>query len=562
MPRAVTVLPYDVETITRPVTMGVIRELLRILRLDDGPVEVVYSGGTEAMAQPGSNVDGSNEAPKFGHNAQLKVEVQERAIEDRVLAMSVQNNDHSPVFHDENLGVRLTPIYAMHEVQLQATYRAKSRAEAQRFRHDMLVRVAQLRDVQPQQMTYSYAIPYDYLNLLLHIHTLREAQAGYGQDFNEWLSCNLDVRSTQLVNMAGQYPELRIPENQIHNWGAFSEFLPAADPADKNGNSGTWLINFSYRFQYDKPIACRAEWPLMVHNQLVSGPWIHEQNASGEQIDPWRQKHHSSRVRHAMDVVAELYDRPCVTGYREAIVPSIDEWSTRLLRPDTAGIAQVLVQAVGEDPHDVFNLRDLPEIEFDADVLEFLKTESRWLNKYGESIFHVSFYENDRPQSDDIIHVTPFLAIRTTNPMDLRKVYHVRLELLWDLFSLRPSALTRLSQGGLGAWKLLMDMQFRMSDRAYRPRLLNDQYIPIEDIRIIARRMLELKRPLSGSREAIPLTVGNYTVVTRRMNEYQEQSHASSNNQTGTGGQHESAGCGEGSSGSDSDGQIVSRCCG
>ncbi|MDH2154037.1 hypothetical protein [Stenotrophomonas sp. GD03657] len=521
MPRAVVALPNDIETITRPVVLDVCRELIRALRMDNGSVQVVYPGGaTETLAQPGSAADDDGNRHKFGSNPQLSIEVQERAVEDRVLTMAVQQNEHSPVFLDKALDVAIVPVYAMHEVQISFTYRARNRSEAQRFKHDMLMRVANLRDVQPVQVNYSYSIPYEFLHMLLAVFQRREALAGYGDDFDKYLHDHLDGRATQVVNAAGKWPQLRIPEQQIHNWGTFGDFVPAMDPANKEKDNGTWMINFNYRFQYDKPIGCRAVWPMVVHNQMMPFPWVNDQNASGQQIDPWRQKYHSSLTRHAMDVIANNHVRPCVAKYNEAICPPNDEWYPKHERPDMSSIVQNLIMIDPNDLHDVIDLKNLGDhAKLDDDVLTFLKSEARYLNSYGESICHVAMYENDVPLADSSVTVSPFLAVRQKNPMDLRKNYHTRLTVSTNLHGLRPSARRRLQEGGKGAWKLLIDLQYRIFDSAYYPELINDTYISPADIEIIARRLLRYKRPVGDSREAVMLTVGTYTVVTKPMHQ-------------------------------------------
>lgn len=561
MPRAVSAVPHDIETITRPVVMGVAREMLKVLRLDHLGAQVMYPGGSESIAQPGTSLDGDRAESDFGHHTQLKLEAQERAVEDRVLTIAVHQNDQTPIFHDPLLGVRLVPVFAQHEVQITFVVRAESRAQAQRLRQDILMRTAMLRDTMPLQMTYSYAIPYEFLHLLLAVYKLRENQAGYGESFGQWVGNHIDARHTTVVNMAGKWPELRIPDTQIHNWGAFSDPLPAADAADKDGNSGKYTVTFTYRFQYDKPIGCRAEWPLVVHNQMMDKPWVYEQNASGEQIDPWRQKHRASRSRSAMDVIMELYDRPCVMRYTEAVVPSIDEWYPQHTRPDTASMLQVLIGAVGSDLHDVIDLRDVPEFEIDADVLEFLKTEAPWMHQYGHSVCHLSFYEGDVPQHDNVLTVSEQLAVRTRNPMDLRKTYRLRMELITDLYSLHPAARKRLENGGKGAWKLLVDLQYRLRDTAYVPELINDQYISPGDIKIIADRLLETKRPVSRGREAIMLTVGNYTIVTRRMPQNPSEISNARIDETSPGNNPSGPGGGQGPDAGSGGGQDVSRCC-
>ena len=515
MPRFVDEVPVTYETITRPVATEVARELSRVLRLPE-KINILFVGQTGQAAQPGSAIDGSRPDDTFGHDTRLKLEIQERAVEDRVLTMAVHQEENIPVFVDPALGVRIVPIVSMTEVLMSFTYRARSRAEAQKFRDDSLMRCANLRGENPLQMTYSYSIPNSMMHLLLAIHTLREAQAGYGEDFSTWLSNNITRRTTEVTTLAGGWPTLAIPETQVHNWGTFSQFVPSPDEPEKDKESGTWAINFNYRFQYDKVIGCLAVWPLVVHNQIIPPPWRHEPNASGTQVDPWEQQRRGSYSRHAMDYLAGLGDNSCAQRYGPAVIPVYDEWEPKHVRPDTTTMVQVLVGVNPEDLTDVMDLRDLGDYEIDAEVLEFMKGEAPFMHSLGESIFHVSLYENDRPQSDTTLRVSPFLRVTSVNPMELRKTYRLRLTLVTDLFFLKRRAVERLCNGGPAALKILMDLQFRLGPQAYRPNLVKDRVITAADFRQIAIRLNQHKRAYSNGREDVLLTVGNYHIVAQR----------------------------------------------
>lgn len=545
--RLILETPVVYESVTRPVTMGVIKELARVLRLP-GNVSVVFAGQTEQTAQPGTNIDGSKENTTFGHDARIKVEVQERPIEDRVLTMAVHQNENRPIFADRALGVFVRPIYSMSEVQISFTLRFPDRVSAQKFRDDALLRAAMLRNETPLVMSYHYSFPYQFLHLLHDIYTLRENQGGYGDTFSQYVSQHIDGRSTEITTLVGGYKTLALPETQIHNWGTFSEFVPSVEAGEKDKASGTWALNFNYRFQYDKPIACIAVWPLVIHNQLIGEPWRYPApEPNGTITNPWTLKRFGSFSRDAMDYLTKLNDPTCEAQYRPAIIPTIDDWTPLYIRPDTTTMAQVLIGANAEDLNDVLDLSDLEEYEIDADVLEFMKQEAPYMTKYGESIFHLAFYEDDVPQDDKTLSVSEYLRVRTSNPMDLRKLYHLRISVMTDLFFIRSDGVQRLCKNGVAALKILMDLQFRLGSKAYKPKLLNDRYLSMDDYRKIAYRLNEYKRHYSNGREDVLLTVGNYHIVTQRMSSY-----ASSNSEESAGGTNTGAG-------TDS-GQIVSRC--
>lgn len=548
MPSVVTTLPQTHESVTRPVVLDVVRQLQSALRLGSG-LEILYPGGIDRVAQDGSLLDGHRKENEFGHVTRIRVEVQERSVEDRIGTIATTADEHRPIFADNVLGVRLRPIYAMTEVQVAFKVRFASKTEAQRFRDDTLLRCDMMRTLIPLQMNYHYSIPDTFLGLLQAVHQLREEQGGYGDTLEQWVATHLDVRATNLTTLIGTNATLAIPEQQIHTWGQFSNFIPSEDPPENEKESGTWVIDFNYRFHYDKPIAIRGEWPISIHNQLLPDPWVYDPNASGTLTDPWIQRHHSSRTREAMDVVAGLYPDPCAEPYIPAIIPRFDDWENRLQHPATVAMMQILIGVSSTDLHDVQDLRDIPDVAIDPQVLEFMKSEASYMGTYGNSIFHLALYEGDVPQADGMLTVSPYLVVRSRNPMDLRKVYHLRVALINDLFMLRGAALQRLSKAGEAGVKILMDLQFRLGDHGLRPRMAGG-YVAMDDIKAIAYRLNEKQRHYSHGREALMLTVGQYRIVTHRTSS--ETDHGSTYEKTSTGASGNAAG--------DSDGQIVSRC--
>lgn len=515
MPRAVITVPVSYENFTRPVALQVIREVARVLHLPDN-LDITFAGGAEQQANTGSTLNKDPNDSQFASDLRMRVEVQERPVEDRMITLHSNEPEHYPVFNDPALKVAIYPIFSLTEMMVSFTVRFNSRVSAQKFRDDCLIRLGMLRREDNHELTYHYSIPNPFMHLLRDIHTLRESQAPYGEDFSTWMNNHLDPRATILTNVAGSRTLLAFPETQTRIWGTFSDITANTEGATKEKDTGTWTLSFDYRVQYDKPLACRAEWPLVVHNQFINEPWFHQPVASGRLVDRWNRNERPSPLQHAMDVIATDEPTRCSTKYKMVTIPSIDDWTTDHRLPDLLPLVQMLIGVDPAEPHVVQDLKALEDFEWDPDILEFMRGEAPYMTRYGHSIFHVTLYRDKTPQQFDTLSVTDELAVVSTNPLNLRENHHLRVNVLTDLFFLTTEARNRLLESGATGQKLLMQLQFMQAYNAYRPELVNGKLIRLADFRVIAELLNSHKRQYSGTREALMLTVGTYTIVTRR----------------------------------------------
>lgn len=524
MPRAVMTNPVTYENFTRPVALTFIREVARVLRLP-GDINVTFAGSAEQTANTGSTLTPEQFDSVFAHNLNITAEVQERAVEDRELTLHAHESEHYPIFLDTKLGVRVEPIYSHSEMMISFKVRFGNRVDAQKFRDDILLRIPMIRQENNHVIDYHYSMANPIMHLLRDIHTLREKVAPYGEDFSQWMNAHIDDRATILTNVAGKRTLLAIPETQTRIWGTFSDITAMAAGAEKDGESGKWTLSFDYRVQYDKPIACRAEWPLVVHNQFINEPWFDSPEASGHQTNHWANKQiRPSYSRQAFDFVANHELDLCAEKFKPTIIPVMDDWSTGHKLPDLHPIVQILVGVNAEQPTYVMDLKDLDTHQWDEDVLTFMRAEAPWMTAYGQSLFHVALYRGKLPQQLDTLTVTSELGLVSANPLDLRDVHHVRVSMLSDLFFLRDDARRRLLEAGEVGKKLLMQLQFMLRGEAFVPRVANGM-VNLQDYLIIARLLNQHKRPYSLGREAVMLTVGTYSIVTRRMSDVSSQAH-------------------------------------
>ncbi len=144
MPRVATEIPTTYEAILRPVVLEISRQLAVLLNLPQD-ISILFPGDAEEAAQHNSTLEKDGNASKFKYNQRFRVQFSENVVEDRVLATAVYQDENIPVFLDKKLAVKIKPVYSATELVLSYTYRAENRAEARKFRDDILMRTAMLR---------------------------------------------------------------------------------------------------------------------------------------------------------------------------------------------------------------------------------------------------------------------------------------------------------------------------------------------------------------------------------------------------------------------------------
>lgn len=520
MPRIVAGVPQTYENIVRPVALEVARQLAKMLNLP-ADINVLMPGAAETTLWPKTELAGKDpgDSVTFGHNERLLIEMTENPVEDRILSTAIHHKENLPVFLDDKLGVKLYPVYSGTELTFNFTYRSENRATARRFRNEMLSRTAAMREEILHEINYYYHVPYVFLHLLKHIHTLRENQGGYDEDWDAYVNGHIVDRATTITDQIGHNQALAIRELQTHPLGVF-QFVGTTDAEEKDKDSGTWNVTFGYKCFFDQVIDVVAEYPLVIHNQMVDQVWRSSPWPSGELTDPNRRKRLPSLSRYAFDhFVKDIYPSFCkeklTDGYT---IPNFDEWRPTYTIPNTSTLFMAFTQVDPVAPGTLFELMgDLDGFWLDPSLREFIIGEAPYMTTKGASIFDLRLFEGDYPMDDGLLSVSrPDLIVISNATMDIRKNYHVRLALVNDLFTLGPGAWERLRNGGEAAVKIINCLQFKMLGKAFEPKLLGGRLIRNEDLRLIAQRINDLKVPHRGPLEYVMLTVNEVVIVANR----------------------------------------------
>lgn len=471
MPKVALSIPETIESVTRPVMLDVVRQVMKITGIS-AEVNIVFPGSTNETIQLNSALSTRNkdDPNKFAHNDKITIEVSEIDDPDRVQNEPVFAPGNLLIFEDPPLDVVMKPVYSGQLVTINFRYRANSQNLAIKWRDALKAKISQRRDLNVHDVTYAYGIPPEFLLILEEIHRMREAVAGYGDSFDKYFADKRHPRITMVTNQNGSASLWTMPETQSRIIGWFDFDLP--EEGSKEDKANTWTTSFSYKFRYDRPTQIAMMYPLVIHNQVLSTRF------RGGPIESYEDHIQSyalqTRVLVAFEGGREAREYTKRFGYS---IPTFDEFMPDQVPHYSMRLLEIGTLVDDVVPELLLNLGELGERAFHPDIIEYLKAEAAYITKPLGSAIHLNLY-----RSRFLINPTPLavdadLNVRATTPPNLRVSMHIRIGLLTDLRLMKGNALDRLQDHGRAAILMLRTIDPTLESRGHMPKLVGDNFV-------------------------------------------------------------------------------------
>lgn len=499
--------PENMNTVSRPISRQIVRDVARRLGIpEDTPIHA--PGYLGSLKTPGSAV-GDTPQPEnpVGEDglAGITIQLEESYDEDSLFTTALHQSEYPPIVHDPAIGIVCRPVYSATVSTLTFEARFRSRTEAVRWRDHIRHKVSAGQREILHTVQYAYLFPIECMRLMRHVYDLREANAGYGDTWTEYATEHFTPRLKLLKNLNGQYQAPAISESQadIVGWWDF-ELAPDIDPISEAGEK--WLVSFEYQYRYDKPTAVATHYPIMVHQQLLEATWI----PTLEQDKEPTPRTYASKTRRALDALQQTIEHlPTISGVQ---LPEWDDWLPSAVSPDTATIFTALLMKEPDDPTLLVDLTDLGTYEFDSAMLHYLSTHYPHLTVRGQSPIHVELYKDKAQAPDQPVVVGSDLKVRSTEPLDDRSIYHIRVSLMTNLKLLSDRGTRSLLRHPKACLLVLETLDPTLEARGLLPDALGGKYIPSSQFE---RAADEINRGLlkkKGVLEPFVGTVGTFFV--------------------------------------------------
>lgn len=444
MPNVSVTLPEISQSVTRPVILGIIKQVQEITRIDDTSI-IMFPGDSGKMQTPGSSIDGEiNRDALFNTKKYTHIEVQEEYDLGDITTTAVNRYEQPAVFSDKEIEVYMYPVYAHSNVLINFKYSCSSKTEALRWRDDIRVRMSQMRDINLHDLNYHYLIPAEYLGLFREIHKNRQEILNNSETILEYITSRSNPRLVNLGNMDGSDIRLGIKERQIRIVGMY-DFDGLPEKAERDDANGMWTISFGYRFSYDKPIACTIRYPIMVYNKLLPKIYV---DFVGNAYSLDNENSVYSASRNALSLFeSDTMLRQARDSETLIRLPHYDDFVINNVPYGTGSVILALSEVDKDDKRSLLNLSELGDIVLDNDILDFIRdVEYSYVTRLYQSLIHLSLYRNGHLAREDSLECDNALNVSATTDLNLATKHRVRLSLLCDITLVKNPAIDRLRQ--------------------------------------------------------------------------------------------------------------------
>lgn len=442
-------VPETKDSILRPITLGITKDLITLLSLDPN-TQIFYPDEMGVMYQHNTTIEKENEfASRTVSASRLWIEIEEEVEPESVYPMTTRNRDGEPfLFADDALRIYMQPSHVAYNARINFRATFLDRTSAERWRNMMRGKASSFQiDLISHLLTYHYIIPKNIVTILRILHKMRENRAGYGETFDTWLKTKGSKRFTNLSNLRGRDDgdiHLAVAEKQTRVWGQF-DFGAEPEKGQKESGVENWTISFNYSFRYERPNEVTLYYPIMVHNQLIPEKirFGKDRLKNTPQLD--------NMIFNRMNLLFEAQD-PARTFHERhrdqtyGVYPIYDEWFPPDIVRSTKRMVQVLLTISEEDPHNLFNLEtDDFEHEIHEEVMSFIKEEEyQWIHHPYESVFNITLYNQHTMLDRNYLRMDENCNIFSPIALQLRNMYHVRLSVVEDWTLLSQNARRRL----------------------------------------------------------------------------------------------------------------------
>lgn len=475
MPKIMCPIPEVYESITRPVVFEVMRNFFKYSGLPtDTPV--VFNGQAVSVPQVGSTLDDSRELfARLPHTQRVSISVTESFPEGSVLTTAVLRPEQLTVFTDNDLFVSMKPVYNRTELRFTIEVRTQDQTSANQFRAALCNNFSRGFAEHLHEISYHYPIPQEFLVILFEIHQLREQQHGLNEDLGAYIRRCMTPRFTSITNQIGKHHTLAIRETQLRTLGWFDTNL-TLDKFEREDAGGSYRLSFDYVFQYDQCSAMVMQYPIMIHNQMLNPKF-----RPSEPIYDWWAKYIEAGASISDMLILSNPLWTSVGGYNGLSVPHFDDWLPKAEPPSTLALLRILLDVNLADRHEILNLNQLGDYQLKVEVLDYLMANPESLLKPKGGAFGLQLYEGYEVMSLGGFEVDHTLAIRSKEPLDPRKIYHLVIYVNYDPFNFAPEAIRWLMVKGSFTQLYLKTLTPNIEKDGKLPSLLPNGQLPFKE---------------------------------------------------------------------------------
>lgn len=429
MPSYFYEIPDVGSTIEKTVTDNVVKNVLANMGVSNA--DIIYEGQEYAeQTQPDSTI-GEIRKQSYGSADRIVVSVEEQRDPLTRIERAPGYHLDRPFFHDKEHNVKLIPSMVKYDVTITVKRRAPSKAVIQNWCNEIQRKTDMGRDMFPTHADFYYRIPNPALNLLRSCYETQFWDVTPPYTLQGYFKKNFTNNVTVTTTVAGKSPEFAVRVSEQRILGIFD----TEGPKERKGDKFTaWECEFTFKFNYHRPEAVEAVFPIMLNNTLIERAWWLDNLAPG--LMEVHDAGMGTFVEAAEHIINPQYLRLPV------YIPECDKPNLNIPSGNLGDVSMAVIHLemtqTDSKPNALFNLGELGnEVSLSDALLDYVR-DSYSENVDGrDSILKVYLFEDDYVVNPDKVAIDQNLDIYYNKVIERSKVYRavIVMELDWSIIT-------------------------------------------------------------------------------------------------------------------------------
>lgn len=446
MPTVSLTLEDTNHTILNTAYFKIINDIVEATKIPHSAVVAVHKDIDYTLTDHKTNESGveKKNLPSTASLRRVQASITEEYNEDELTTTAVHQVSAYPIFEDRDIDVFVFPIYVKSDIVIEFNYFTPSKAEANRIRDDIRIRLSQTRNIGIHDIEYDILLPEIVEEFIADVHTLKNRLVP--QSLEDYFAEHSTKRMHLITDMANkENAKIAIFEKQVRILGLF-DFSSMPEKVDADNENSTYKVSFSYKLSFDVPRAIGIRYPVMICNKLLPAKYVQfiEDNKVNS-IEESKRNLAYTQSLHALshfEAHRQLENRIDINY--PINIPAFDDFHVRQAHKGYVILTSFLTEVNEVDKKSLLNLKEIDPFYIPDNLIAYLQNDEYQYAKLPYMSFLYFGIHQEGSLFDAPCEIDQDLNIRSINELSLMKPVRVTLSIIIDTTMLDKRALDRL----------------------------------------------------------------------------------------------------------------------
>lgn len=395
-----------------------------------------------------SNLNTNDNTPTTVSDRLVLANIEENYDEEYLTATPVAQKDAFPIFIDNQVDVRVYPIYVQTEATITLKIYVPSKTEARQLRDDIRIKLSQSRNILHNEVEYDLIIPDIIDDFISDVYDLKNRL--FPSTLEDYFRNHSTKRIHMITDLANtSNSRIAVREKQVRIVGVF-DFGLMPDKEEDDVENNRYILTIPYKFSFSTPRGLCFTYPPVICNQVLPSKYlqfIEDDKVRGkeEYSKPALGYTYSLGALSHFEAHRQLQYR--VQEKLPLNLPLFDEWPVRTGHNGYVILCSILTTVDETDRKTLFNLKDLKEYGYyiDEKLLDYIANgERQWIVNPYMSYYYMGVHQKDKYFDNNMLEILPDLTVKSKVELPIVKPTRVTISICLDTTYFNPTVKARM----------------------------------------------------------------------------------------------------------------------